>query len=113
LSDRYISLTIDRASMAARGRIGGYATAARNDSRELTQPARQAFEERFYEGIPLELPVEERDRRARAARREYFARLAFASVQSRSKKKAAAPASGATAREGDRDVTTIAPTRED
>jgi hypothetical protein len=56
---------------------------------EYTATARQRFLERFYDGIPEHLPAEERDRRAMAARREYFARLAIASSQARSKRRAA------------------------
>ena len=53
--------------------------------------ARSAFAERFYADIPADLPQHERDRRAAAAKRLYFARLALKSSRSRSTKKAAPP----------------------
>jgi len=73
-----------------RARLGGLAVSATHDTRELTAPARAAFEARFYAGIPADLPTEERDRRALAARRAYFARLTWLSVRARSSRRAAA-----------------------
>ena len=49
---------------------------------------REAFERRFYAGVPTDLPAAERDRRAKAARRAYFAGLALKSAQARRAKKA-------------------------
>jgi len=65
--------------------MGGYAAAARNDTRELTRPAREAFERRFLDQVDPDrvLPEAERERRARAARRAYFSALAFKSAQAR------------------------------
>jgi len=54
-----------------------------------TAAARQAFDARFYDGIPAELPQAERDRRAGHARKAYFTRLALASAKARSKTAAA------------------------
>jgi hypothetical protein len=48
---------------ALRSRLGGLTTAARGHVN--TGPARRAFLDRFYEGIPDDLPSSERDRRAR------------------------------------------------
>lgn len=45
--------------------------------------ARAAYEARFYAGIPDDLPAGERDRRAAAARRAHYQRLALASVKAR------------------------------
>ena len=73
---------------ALRSRLGGLTTASRHDAREITAPARVAFAARFYDGIPADLPQTERDRRAAAAKRLYFGRLALKSSQARSKKKA-------------------------
>jgi len=68
-----------------RGRLGGLACHARNDSTLITQPAREAFMRRFDDLVDPErqLPEGERDRRARLARREYFTRLAFRSSRAR------------------------------
>lgn len=76
-------MAIDRALQRQWGRIGGLRLAASRDPREYTAPARQRFLERFYEGIPDDLPAKERDRRAMAARKAYFARLAVASARAR------------------------------
>jgi hypothetical protein len=70
-----------------RSRLGGLSTSARHDTREITAPARRAFLDRFYEGLE-DLPQPERDRRAEAARRLHFTRLAFRSSLTRSKRKA-------------------------
>ena len=45
--------------------------------------ARAAYEQRFYAGIPDDLPDAERDRRAAAARRAHYQRLALASVKAK------------------------------
>jgi hypothetical protein len=83
-------MALDRAQQARWGRVGGLRTAARHDVRLITLPARQAFEARFYTGIPEDLPQAERDRRASAARRAYFAEMTARSVTARAaaKKKA-------------------------
>jgi hypothetical protein len=72
-----------------RGRIGGLALAAQRDPREYTGPARQAFLRRFEEEVDPEhkLPEAERLRRATAARRLYFAKLALRSAQARRTRK--------------------------
>jgi len=67
--------------------MGGLATAAAGHT--TTVQARSAFLAKFYEGIPADLPQRERDRRAEAARRLHFTRLALKSSVTRSKKKAA------------------------
>ena len=75
----------DPQEMALRGRIGGYVTHSRYDSRKVTAPARKAFLERFlFEVDPnSELSESERVRRAELARRAYFAKLAHASAKAR------------------------------
>lgn len=70
---------------ALRGRIGGYAKAAKHDSREATKPARQAFLRRFWPDDP-ELAQEECERRAQAALRAHMARLAYRSAKARRKR---------------------------
>lgn len=81
--------------------MGGLSTAAMGHVN--TGPARLAFAARFYEGIPEDVPQRERDRRAVAARRLHFTRLALRSSVARGKRKAP-PAivtpGGATSREG-------------
>jgi len=71
-----------------------------------TESARRGFLARFFEGVPESLPQAERDRRAAAARRLHFSRLALKSSLTRSKRKAArAIVSPRTAREvGDGDA---------
>lgn len=79
-------MSIDRAQQARWGRVGGLRTSARHDAREITLPARRAFDARFYAGIPAELSAAERDRRAIAARRAFFAELTARSVRARKQK---------------------------
>src|SRR5688500_6485570 len=73
------TLAFDPAVMAARGRIGGYVTHSRHDSRELTQPARDAFRAKIEREVDPEgkLPEAERLRRAESARRAHYARIAL------------------------------------
>lgn len=70
---------------AAAGRIGGLTTASRHDTRALTKPATAAFLARFEREVDPDglLPVEERHRRALAARKAYMSRLAMRSAQAR------------------------------
>lgn len=73
------------------GRIGGFTAHSRNDSREMTANARAAFLARFIDEVDpgRELPEAERERRATAARKAHFARLALASAEARRKRGAA------------------------
>lgn len=77
------SLTPDQRSL--RSRIAGYSTASRHDPRTYTAPARAAFLARFDREVDPDgvLPDAERTRRAMAARRAYFTRLALASAKAR------------------------------
>lgn len=81
-------MAIDRGLQRQWGRIGGLRLAATHDPRQYTAAARQAFLERFYLGIPADLPAPERDRRAMAARKAYFAQLAVASARARKRRPA-------------------------
>jgi hypothetical protein len=68
-----------------RARIGGLARSASHDGHEATQKARDTFLERFTEEVDPDrvLPEAERDRRAEAARKRYFAQLAYKSAKAR------------------------------
>jgi hypothetical protein len=67
------------------GRIGAYSLHAKYDPRETTAAARRTFLSRFELEVDPDskLPTVERLRRAESARKAYFARLAFKSVQAR------------------------------
>jgi hypothetical protein len=57
---------------------GAHASWAKTDDRaKRTSNGRKAFEQRFYEGIPEDLPPKEREKRAKSARQAYFAGLAL------------------------------------
>ncbi len=70
-------------SLAAR--IGAYHLHASYDSRQITAAARKAFMNRFEIEVDprKELPEAERLRRAEAARKAYFTRLAYQSAKAR------------------------------
>jgi hypothetical protein len=74
---------------AMRGRIGGLTTSSRYDGAAITTPARAAFEQRWYADIPEDLPPAERERRARAARKAFYTKLARRSAQTRAQRAAA------------------------
>lgn len=71
-----------------RGRLGAYVLHSRHDPRETTAPARRAFLHRFEVEVDPngELPEQERQRRALAARRAHMTRLALRSAQKRREK---------------------------
>lgn len=68
------------------GRLGGLARSARYDGQTVTREARGAFAESFLMGhecrvcapisIPVELPRDERERRAAALRKLHYTRIA-------------------------------------
>ncbi len=68
-----------------RARMAAYTLQARHDPRETTRPARAAFNQRFLDEVDPDhrLPNHERLRRADAARRAYFTRLAYLSARKR------------------------------
>lgn len=68
-----------------RARMAAYTLHARHDPRETTKAARSAFNQRFLDEVDPErrLPERERLRRADAARRAYFTRLAYLSARKR------------------------------
>jgi hypothetical protein len=78
------------AERSMRGRMGAYALHARYDPRQTTAPARAAFLRRFLDEVDPDrvLPESERLRRAAAARKAYFTRLAFLASRRRQQRKA-------------------------
>ncbi len=76
---------VDPAEMALRGRIGAFVTHSRHDAKELTAKARETFLARFEREVDPDgvLPEAERRRRAEAARKAYFSRLAYQSAKAR------------------------------
>lgn len=76
---------------AQAGRIGGFTVHSRYDSRDLTKAARAAFLSKFEHEVDPDgrLSTVERERRAMAARRAHFARMAYRSAQVRASGKAA------------------------
>jgi hypothetical protein len=81
--------SIDSADMALRGRIGAFRLHATNDPRETTSKARATFRSSFDLLVDPEgrLPIRERARRAEAARRAHYVRIARLSAQARSRRR--------------------------
>ena len=69
--------------------MAAYVLHSRYDSRDLTAPARRAFNDRFENEVDPDgtLPPAERQRRAEAAKKAYFTRLALKSAQARRRPK--------------------------
>ena len=72
-----------------RGRVGAYALHAQRDARETTDAARATFLARFEREVDPAGALEpaERTRRAAAARRAYFTRLALSSARARGRRR--------------------------
>ena len=72
-----------------RARIAGYALAAQRDPLEYTAAGRASFMARFEREVDPEgtLPSAERRRRAKAAKKAYFTRLAYKSATARARRK--------------------------
>jgi hypothetical protein len=68
-----------------RARMAAYTLHARYDPRETTKPARRAFNARLLDQVDPErrLPEHERQRRAEAAKKSYFTKLAYLSARRR------------------------------
>lgn len=68
-----------------RGRIGAYSLHAQHDPKETTKPGRAAFLATFEKDVDPNrvLSITERARRAAAARKAHFAKMALKSVQAR------------------------------
>ena len=71
-----------------RGRIGGLALASQRDPRKYTARARATFLDRFNHEVDPDrvLPPSERARRAEAAKKLHFTRLALKSAKARSRR---------------------------
>jgi len=80
---------LDPAEMAIRGRIGAYRLHATHDPRETTADARAAFRSSFERLVDPDgtLPEYERARRADAARRAHYTRLARRSAHARRRRR--------------------------
>jgi hypothetical protein len=76
-----------------RGRIGGYAKAAKHPADELTTAARRGFMARFEPQDP-DLDQAERQRRAQAALKAHMAKLAYLSSKARGRKTSGHPEQG-------------------
>lgn len=76
------------AERSLRARIGAYRMHALHDPRETTRTARAAFARRFLDDVDphRRLPEPERLRRAEAARRAYFTRLAYLAARRRGRR---------------------------
>jgi hypothetical protein len=73
------------AERTLRARMGAYVVHSRYDPHQTTAPARAAFLKRFLDEVDPDrvLPEPERLRRAAAARKAYFTRLAYLSSRRR------------------------------
>ena len=78
-------MSVPRDECVILGRIGAFTQQSRHDPRKTTAAARAAFLAGFERAVDPDgsLDPEERSRRARAAKRAYFQRLALLSVRAR------------------------------
>lgn len=78
------------AERSLRARIGAYRMHALHDAKETTRAAREAFWRRFVHEVDPHRTLGERERlrRADAARRAYFAQLAYRSARTRNRRRA-------------------------
>jgi len=76
------------AERSLRARMGAYAQQARYDTKQTTQAARDTFMARFEREVDPDgvLPEAERARRAEAAKKLHFQRMAWKSAKARSQK---------------------------
>jgi hypothetical protein len=73
------------AERSLRARMAAYCLHAQRDPRETTQAARDSFMARFERQVDPDnlLPLAERQRRAEAAKKAYFLKLALKSARAR------------------------------
>ena len=81
---------MDPSLATLRGRLGAYSQHSRHSPIDTTAAARAAFLSKFELEVDPDkvLPEAERQRRAGAAKKAYFTRLALKSVQARRRRKA-------------------------
>lgn len=81
------------AERVLRARLAAYTLHSKYDARDTTAAARAAFMDRFEREVDPkgQLSIEERQRRATAARKAYFTRLALRSAQVRRARSVARP----------------------
>jgi hypothetical protein len=74
---------------ALRARLGGLKAASQSDPHEYTRPARAAFAAKFVDQVDPDrvLPEPERARRAEAARKLHFTRMAYDRERARTAKR--------------------------
>lgn len=80
-----LGMTLTPEQRSQRGRLGAYRQQALYDTRETTRAARAAFDQRFVDQVDPErkLSEPERERRAAAARKAYFAALSLKASSAR------------------------------
>ena len=80
---------VDPSIATLRARLGAYSQHSRHSSVDTTAAARAAFLSKFELEVDPDkvLPEAERQRRAEAARKAYFTRLALKSVQAKRRRK--------------------------
>jgi hypothetical protein len=81
-----MTLTPEQRSLI--GRIGAHSMHAKHDPKQTTAVARATFLARFEREVDPDgiLPIAERARRAKHAKKAYFAKLALASAKSRARR---------------------------
>lgn len=86
-------MTLPPEERILRARAAAHALHSKRDPTETTAKARQAFSEKFERQVDPEgkLSLAERQRRAKHARKAYFAQLALASARARRAKLDEAP----------------------
>ena len=78
---------LSKSQRQLRGRLGAYTRSSQYDGKAVTAKARQTFLDRFEHEVDPDhqLPVAERARRAEAARKAHFSRMAMKSAKARSR----------------------------
>jgi hypothetical protein len=78
-------MSLSQSERVLRARLAAHTLHSAVDGRAHTEPARQAFQQRFERQVDPDgvLPEPERQRRAESARKAYYTKLAFESVKAR------------------------------
>jgi hypothetical protein len=82
-----MGVPLSRSQRKLRARLGAYTRASQYDGKAVTAKARQTFLDQFEQQVDPDhlLPLAERARRAEAARKAHFTRLALKSSKTRSR----------------------------